>query len=1638
MKHLISVCLFLLTLVSYAQCLSGSYTIGGTAPDYASLQQAFDAMENNGVCGATVFYVQSGVYTGRAELNNYSNTSPVNVLFISLAADSTAVRFTANGSSNADSNYVIKLNNVVDVTFSHLGFENINSGNLPYGGVFKMEGTCEDVRIHNCHFKALENWTHHDLIYIDADAMLYWLKVENSRFEGGSVGINLNKGNAGLQYLYGPELLGNELINQNNSGIHIRRAYDYLVEDCRVESNTNKLDTLLTDPVYHAVYIDSCSGGDLNRLFIRLTDNAGYTIPHFSNNYDKRYTGVSWKLNKQMNYLTNSQVIINDTSENIVLNEYCIVYDPTNQLVSGSSDSVIIANNSLYQSRGGRFMIRYPDYDANNIPIWISSSDYSWIYQRFRMVNNLFQVANGELDYFNSTSVNYQKFENNIFDINSGFNDTLNIWRSRVWGSENRIQPIYFVDSLNDLHIEIDNGIRDRGTTFSYVEEDYDNLPRDLFLDLGCDELENNLINDLSLFALNSSGFQNTSCDDSLEIKFIVKNSGSNLAPGFYYSLTFKDTLIDDFFSDTLQAGEWDTIMHTIFKENVSDDTLSIAVDSIYGLNDQNLLNNIAQYTFNGPMSGAYTIGQGMDFPDISDFYNSLLYYGMCGSVKGLVYDSTCEFIPIRDLPIVNAGDTLALIGMHDSVVFKGSWSQFQWDLRWEEPLVYYVENISVDGNINQSIYAYQNDIIIKDCVLDSFSVISGNLYSNSCIITNSISLATQHSKLDSIYNSYVRLLNADNDFITNSYIDHDSQRGAYFTNNHLNKVSFFVISRDFSNNRVETSIYNGIDYSVIHATGCYNNYFKVKTGTSLTLASGTDTVVHNSFIVEPLSDFSSFTTNKGSRVFSNNIVVYKNPSSSVEHPLSNFIYFINTTSVHFDSLEMDNNLYVYDTLSSGYSSNFSTVFDTLISINLENNSKIISSLPFMADSLHLQPNQWTVNQGKELFVDSASVIRSDIDGNYRPFFRTDIGPDEISFNGPIDLELVEIVDDPFCYGDSLIGRVKNHNSMDTAFFFFTYLQQDGQIDSLLHIETISPGDTTEVYFGLNEFNNNGSNSLKIWTSLPNDKVDTVHSNDTLIYNYNSYSYEAFGYSYSCMNNDSVTLFLDSVHLLGSYTWFNGSLSDSIRLERGDTAIVQGAFLNGCLFDDTTILTISDFTLPDVVKCPLADSSIVLPDGFFSAIWDDTLYSDTLIVYLPVESHTVIGQDYFGCVYSDTFDVSQVVNLDLIPFDDTTVCELVFRMDNPYHTIPDITNVQFSHLTGTTTSLYIDHLLYNQLYDSTEYTVLAQETNYNCWVEDTYTVIPRKANMTLTAAPCYGQPALWESLDSGAIGYLVNMVSSTNPYEIYQNGVYEMRVKITNSCFAFDSIHVNNYPQPDSVTINVDSSDCAIIPTILSVPNSYVTYYWNDVLGDSLYYATESGWYILECFDSYGCGAVDSVYVSTQPSAKAIDASLFGSGGPGSFLFRAEFENANSIEWVFGNGTSEITQTSQVDTFLTLTRAFDTGGTFGYYFVAHNECNSDTSNVKQYTVAFAGVDDQSNQQISLIPNPVESGAGFVIRSSVDIDRILIYDQLGKIVYDETHKPGNMMIGDDWDEGVYYIELYLTSKDLVRKKLVILK
>ena len=64
--------------------LNGTYTIGGTTPDYDDIAEAIDELEYAGVCGPVTFWLRDGTYSGSNAIGAISGASSTNTIYLQI------------------------------------------------------------------------------------------------------------------------------------------------------------------------------------------------------------------------------------------------------------------------------------------------------------------------------------------------------------------------------------------------------------------------------------------------------------------------------------------------------------------------------------------------------------------------------------------------------------------------------------------------------------------------------------------------------------------------------------------------------------------------------------------------------------------------------------------------------------------------------------------------------------------------------------------------------------------------------------------------------------------------------------------------------------------------------------------------------------------------------------------------------------------------------------------------------------------------------------------------------------------------------------------------------------------------------------------------------------------------------------------------------------------------------------------------------------------------------------------------------------------------------------------------------------------------------------------------------------------
>ena len=175
--------------ISGVLALSGNYTIGA-AGDYATLTDAVNVLQTEGITGPVVFDILSGTYSEQITLGAVSGASETNTItFQSQSGNSADVELRFNSLSSA-TNFTVHLAGA-----SHLRLKNIRltALNATNSRILTGTGTVNDLIVENVVFNALINTNTTNtraLVYMDLASSSNLQFLRNS-FTGGSSGFIL-------------------------------------------------------------------------------------------------------------------------------------------------------------------------------------------------------------------------------------------------------------------------------------------------------------------------------------------------------------------------------------------------------------------------------------------------------------------------------------------------------------------------------------------------------------------------------------------------------------------------------------------------------------------------------------------------------------------------------------------------------------------------------------------------------------------------------------------------------------------------------------------------------------------------------------------------------------------------------------------------------------------------------------------------------------------------------------------------------------------------------------------------------------------------------------------------------------------------------------------------------------------------------------------------------------------------------------------------------------------------------------------------------------------------------------------------------------------------------------------------------
>jgi trimeric autotransporter adhesin len=335
--------------------LSGTYTIGGSSPDFSTINAALDAITLRGLCGATIFNLRNGTYAEQITIPAYNDLSAANTLtFQSESGDSSKVIISL-GSVNANgvNNVVVQSNGARYLTFKNLTIMRTGAG--IYQGIVEIKNKSNNISFINNRFIGVllaSSNSSADIIQSAADKDTSIL-FKNNLFKYGNAAINIS-GDA-ASHETNNIIDGNTIDSAYTSGIIA--TYD----DGIIIRNNNITNINAGNSSYYGIFLSTCNNytdihsnrivmpyGGLSGIYLNSC-NGGSGTGLVYNNYVSIGKGSSTPYG-----IYNSSTLNQDYYFNTVN-----IYNTNtgSAFYTNTASSGIVLENNILANNGGGFAI---------------------------------------------------------------------------------------------------------------------------------------------------------------------------------------------------------------------------------------------------------------------------------------------------------------------------------------------------------------------------------------------------------------------------------------------------------------------------------------------------------------------------------------------------------------------------------------------------------------------------------------------------------------------------------------------------------------------------------------------------------------------------------------------------------------------------------------------------------------------------------------------------------------------------------------------------------------------------------------------------------------------------------------------------------------------------------------------------------------------------------------------------------------------------------------------------------------------------------------------------------------------------------------------------------------------------------
>ncbi len=787
--------------------VGGTYTIGGSTTDYATLIDAVKDLNQRGICGPVVFNVDAlaGPYIGQIELQQIPGANASNT--ITFNGNGATIIDTINA-SKVNNKHIVYLNGTDYCTFDNfiITYEETSLYCLPV----VIGNDANYNRIRNCSILMDPNTTTVDFsaISFTGSSANYILPttasnniIENNIIRGGYAGVAIVGTTA-------TPLLSKGNIIRNNS---IRDHYLYGIYVSATDS---------TQLISNDIYKPS-----------RIT---------YAGNYGVYLTGNSQRLVADKNRIHDIFLQVPTSTSN-----FYAFFVTANDAKAGKE--MIIKNNLIYNLKGNG-----TQYGLHN-----NSSDSIWYFHNTVQIDNPAATAGGAVGIYATAAASGVKYLNNNINISKGGNGnkhavfvntadvtaminynnlfidttigktgqrntgtfvaapfiTLASWKTAnggIWDQNSVAGKSLFANVAGGDFTPNSFDLNNIGTPISAADIDFNGVSRNpTNPDPGAYEFTP-ILNDAGIIGMS---LVNGSCAGTNPISFKLKNYGANDLTSVQINWKVNGVLKTPFSYSGLLGSGADTL--------VAVGTQTIALDSAYTISAWTSIpntladNRMANDTFmsvnyKAAMVGTYTVGGvGAKYPTISAAATDLNNRGVCGPVIIDVKKTAgpyIEQVKINALVGTSAVNTVKFLGHGSALNFSSNTSAIRYGFYLDGSDYVTIDSFVITPSSGVNNYGWA----IHLGTLSDYNTISNNIINlNNDIITQNftgIALTGSTTVLNSVGGLFV-----------GNVIEKNTINGGYYNINIYGIAGSNALTR--ANKILDNKMFDPYHYSVT----CFN-----------------------------------------------------------------------------------------------------------------------------------------------------------------------------------------------------------------------------------------------------------------------------------------------------------------------------------------------------------------------------------------------------------------------------------------------------------------------------------------------------------------------------------------------------------------------------------------------------------------------------------------------------------------------------------------------------------------------------------------------------------------------------------------------------------------------------------------------